>query len=484
MLQTPPSPQAARLPETLIVPRRVSLTLRLSERKVLLYTADVAAICLALLAVLAIRFHLPLSWQTIVAHPVWFGLLVGLWSVCAPLLNAYDLRVAASVSHGVGRAVAVALVVAAIFLSIPYITPPLHTSRLTAAGFVLLMMVLTSVGRIGYARLLVQPTFRHRVLIVGAGWAGRSLIEAVRTHADTEYELVGLIDDNPERQGDLIEGLPVLGASDQLRQLVKELGVSEVIIAITRHETMAGSLVAALMDCREQGIQVTVMQSVYERLTGRVPVEHAGQSLHLVLPADRELSRVYLLLKRAFDLVVGLLGTAVTAILLPLVGLALRLEGPGPVLYRQTRIGRGGRPFVLLKFRTMVPDAEAAGPQWAQVEDRRVTRVGHVLRLLHLDEVPQSINLLRGEMSFIGPRPERPEFVDRLVGEIPFYRARHAMRPGVTGWAQVNYRYGRSTTDALVKLQYDLYYIKHCSLFLDTLILVRTLGLVLTLRNR
>jgi lipopolysaccharide/colanic/teichoic acid biosynthesis glycosyltransferase len=203
-----------------------------------------------------------------------------------------------------------------------------------------------------------------------------------------------------------------------------------------------------------------------------------------VLPADRDLNRVYLLLKRLLDLIIGLAGSALTAILLPAVALALRLEGPGPILYRQTRIGRGGRRFVLLKFRTMVPDAEANGPQWAQEDDSRVTRVGHVLRLFHLDEVPQAINLLKGEMSFIGPRPERPEFVERLAREIPFYRARHAMRPGVTGWAQVNYRYGRSTADALVKLQYDLYYIKHCSLFLDTLILVRTLGMVLTLRNR
>jgi len=447
-LQTPPSAPATRLPEALAVPRRAWLSLRLSERKVLLYTADVCAVCLALLVILAIRFRLPWGWQTIADHPVWFGLLVGLWTASAPLLNAYDLRVAANVSSGVGRVVAVALVVAAIFLSIPYVTPPLHSSRLTASGFILLMMVLTAVGRIGYARLLVQPTFRHRVLIVGAGWAGRSLVEAVRTHADAEYELAGLIDDDLSRQGEVVDGLAVLGTSQDLTRLVEELGVSEVIIAITRHETMAGSLVAALMDCREQGIQVTVMQAVYERLTGRVPVEHAGRSLHLVLPADRELSRVYLLLKRMGDLLIGLLGTAATALLLPLVGVALRLEGSGPILYRQVRVGRGGRPFVLFKFRTMVPNAEAAGPQWAQVEDRRVTRVGHVLRLLHLDEVPQSINVLRGEMSFIGPRPERPEFVDRLASEIPFYRVRHAMRPGVTGWAQVNYRYGRSTTDA------------------------------------
>ncbi len=483
-LQTPPSPQVARLNDTLMVRRRGGLSLRLSERKALLYASDVAAISFALLIILTVRFRLPFTWQTVAGNPVWFGLLIGLWSACAPLLNAYDLRMASRVASGARGGMAVALLVAGLYLSIPYITPPLHSSRLTAGGFVALMTALVAIGRVGYARLLVQPTFRHRVLIVGAGWAGRSLIEAVRTHAGTEYDLVGLIDDDPARQGEAIDGLPVLGSSQLLARLAEEHGVSEVIIAITRHETMAGGLVQALIDCHERGIRVTVMQSVYERLTGRVPVEYAGKSLHVVLPADRELSRVYLLMKRGLDLVVGLLGTAATLVLLPLVAVAMRLEGPGQVFYRQVRVGRGSRPFVLLKFRTMVPDAEAEGPQWAQEADDRVTGVGRVLRLLHLDEVPQAINLLRGEMSFIGPRPERPEFVSRLVQEIPFYRARHAVRPGITGWAQVNYRYGRSTEDALVKLQYDLYYIKRCSLFLDALILVRTFGLVLSLRGR
>jgi lipopolysaccharide/colanic/teichoic acid biosynthesis glycosyltransferase len=227
-----------------------------------------------------------------------------------------------------------------------------------------------------------------------------------------------------------------------------------------------------------------MMQAVYERLTGRVPVEHAGNNLHLILPTDRDPNRAYLLLKRATDLAVGALGCLITLAVLPVIALAIWLEDAGPVFYRQTRVGRGGRPFTLVKFRTMVQHAEQDGPQWAQEADERITRVGRVLRRLHLDELPQAVSLLRGEMAFIGPRPERPEFVAELEAVIPFYRARHAVRPGITGWAQVNYRYGSSVEDALVKLQYDLYYNKHCSLFLDALILVRTLGLVLTLRGR
>ncbi|MGQ0549730.1 MAG: exopolysaccharide biosynthesis polyprenyl glycosylphosphotransferase, partial [Armatimonadota bacterium] len=338
--------------------------------------------------------------------------------------------------------------------------------------------------RIGYAGLLMQPTFRHRVVIAGAGWAGRTLVEAVQTHASTEYDRVGFIDDAADRQGPVVGGLPVLGASGDLVRVALDQGVSEVILAVTREETMDVGMVAAILDCHQRGIQVTYMQAVYERLTGRVPVAHVGRRLHVVLPMERDRNRLYLAFKRGMDIAIGLAGTVLTLLLLPFIALAIRLGGPGPIVYRQVRTGWGGRSFTLLKFRTMVPDAEVDGPQWAAEDDARRTWTGRILRLLHLDELPQAINLLRGEMAFIGPRPERPEFVAELETQIPFYRVRHAMRPGVTGWAQVNYRYGSSVEDALIKLQYDLYYIKHCSLFLDALILVRTLGLVLTLRGR
>jgi exopolysaccharide biosynthesis polyprenyl glycosylphosphotransferase len=265
---------------------------------------------------------------------------------------------------------------------------------------------------------------------------------------------------------------------------VRDRDVSEVIVAVTHQETMTPRLTQALLTCRESGVHITMMQAVYERLTGKVPVEHAGYNFHLVLSTERDPNRLFSALKRVADVGIGLLGSLVVCILLPVVVLAIKIESPGPVLYRQDRVGQGGRVFRLYKFRTMVPHAEPYGPQWAQEDDSRVTRVGRVLRRLHLDELPQALNLLRGEMSFMGPRPERPEFVGELDGVIPFYRARHAMRPGITGWAQVNYRYGRSVEDALVKLQYDLYYLKHCSMILDAVILVRTLGRVLTLRRQ
>ena len=191
-----------------------------------------------------------------------------------------------------------------------------------------------------------------------------------------------------------------------------------------------------------------------------------------------------LVLKRAVDVLLGACGLAVTLPVWPVAALALWLEDRGPTLYHQRRVGQGGREFTLLKFRTMVRDAEIAGPRWAVVGDERVTRIGRWLRRLHLDELPQAINILRGEMSVIGPRPERAEFFAALQAAIPFYRARLSVRPGVTGWAQVNHEYGDSIDDALIKLRYDLYYIKHRSALLDLLILVRTVGHVLRGRGR
>ncbi len=460
------------------------LPLPLPERKVLLFVGDTLAVIGALLVVTTWRLQVPPTWEAIGSHRTWFLLLLGLWGIVGSLLNAYDLQLAARIRTGMQRPLVAALVVGGLYLAIPYITPPLLSSRLTAGSFVLALVGLVAIGRMGYALLLAQPAFRQRILVVGAGWNGSTLVEAVRAHAPTVYDIIGYIDDDPTKRDAIIQGVPVLGTRRDLARIVRDQAISEVIIAITHYDTIEGELVQALMACHELGVQVTAMPVLFERLTGKVPVEHAGQGLHVILPTDGGPSLVYLAAKRVIDVSVGLLGGVVMLGLFPLVALAMRLESPGPIFYRQVRLGRGSRPFMLVKFRTMVPNAEVEGPQWAQDADPRMTKIGRILRRLHLDEVPQAINLLRGEMSFIGPRPERPEFVTDLEKRIPFYRTRHALRPGITGWAQVNYQYGSSTEDAFMKLQYDLYYVKRCSLWLDLLIFVKTLGLFLTFRGR
>jgi exopolysaccharide biosynthesis polyprenyl glycosylphosphotransferase len=241
------------------------------------------------------------------------------------------------------------------------------------------------------------------------------------------------------------------------------------------------------MSCYEQGVSIVAMPVLYEQITGRVPIEHVGSHLWtLVLPLEKRTVSfsVYLLIRRVFDAVCALVGLLLFALLLPVLAIAIKLTSRGPVFYRQVRLGRGGRPFTLVKLRTMKRDAENGhGVQGASHRDSRITPIGGFLRRTRLDEAPQLLNIMRGEMSLVGPRPERPEFVERLEREIPFYRTRLAVDPGLTGWAQVRYRYGSSTEDALRKLQYDLYYIRHQSLLLDLEILIRTVWTVLLFRG-
>jgi lipopolysaccharide/colanic/teichoic acid biosynthesis glycosyltransferase len=239
------------------------------------------------------------------------------------------------------------------------------------------------------------------------------------------------------------------------------------------------------MTCYEQGITIVPMPILYEQITGRVPIEHVGMAhWAVVLPLQgRTLSfNLYLLSKRALDVVLALFGLTVFAVLLIPLAILMQLDSRGPIFYRQERVGRGGRLFKVIKLRSMIPDAEKhTGPKWATSDDPRVTRMGRIFRKTRLDEVPQLVNVLRGEMSVVGPRPERPVFVDELTQKIPFYRTRLVVTPGLTGWAQVRYHYGSTVEDALIKLQYDLYYIRHRSLMLDVLIMLRTVGQVLSL---
>jgi exopolysaccharide biosynthesis polyprenyl glycosylphosphotransferase len=230
------------------------------------------------------------------------------------------------------------------------------------------------------------------------------------------------------------------------------------------------------MEGYEAGLTLTPMPLLYERITGRVPVEHVNQNWVVVFPiGGPSVFDVYPLLKRVMDIILALIGLAIFLLMLPFIALAIKLDSSGPIFYMQERTGKAGKPFRVIKLRTMVQDAEKrSGPLWAAKGDPRITTVGRFLRKSRLDEVPQIINVLRGEMSMVGPRPERPKFVEMLSEEIPFYNTRHVIRPGVTGWAQVKYRYGSSTYDSMVKLQYDLYYIRHRSLLLDLLILIRT----------
>jgi exopolysaccharide biosynthesis polyprenyl glycosylphosphotransferase len=470
-----------------------SLRLTTSERRLALGLFDTLMLNGALLVILGMRHGYSFSWMTLAQVPRYFVLLTILWMIWAVFFECYDLTRAADASQSVWSTGRAGLLTALSYLAIPYVTPQLLASRLSAFAFVVLTIVSVPIWRLIYAVVLSQPTFQQRLLIVGAGRAGAELARALactpRTgnpYAGSGFRVVGFVDDDPGKADSSIEGVPVLGNRYDLLRLVDKHSVDIVVVAIAHAPRIQPELVQALLDCRERNVRLEPMTSLYERLTGKVPVEFAANDLYVVMPlTDSSMSRVFAAFKRMMDLFAAVFGLLVLAVIAPLIGLANALWSPGPLFFRQVRVGQGGRLFWLFKFRSMIPHAEAEhGAVWASQDDGRITPVGRVLRKTRLDELPQVLNVLKGEMSVVGPRPERPEFVAQLVKEVPFYQARHAVQPGLTGWAQVRYRYGSSVDDALVKLQYDLYYIRHQSFYLETSILVKTAAVMLGGKGR
>ncbi len=331
------------------------------------------------------------------------------------------------------------------------------------------VLVAIPVVRFLFARAVDWSRLRHRVLLIGNGQVEEKL-RALAVRRAARFTLAGVLawpPPEPDKRGG--DDNPVLVALTRSQ-------ADEVVVSPAARDP---ALVDHLLACRLAGYPVTQAADFVERETGRVDLDLVDPAA-LVFAEGFVGGRFYeRLAKRGFDILVALTLLVATLPLQLLIALAILLTSPGPVFYAQERVGRGGRPFRLVKFRTMVPDAERHGARWAARKDPRVTPVGRFLRLTRLDELPQLLNVLKGEMSVVGPRPERPVFVEELARQIPFYRERHAMKPGITGWAQLNYPYGASVEDARIKLEYDLYYIKNYTLFLDMLIIVQTLRVIL-----
>ncbi len=468
------------------------LHLNAKERKLLLLGGDLLLLNVALVAAVTLWNGFPLSTAALWDHNKWFLTLSGLWWVVATILDVYNLARAASVTSTLASVGSAALLTTGLYLAIPWFSPPIFR-RLYVFGLVLLITVALLSWRIFYARALSQPAFRQQGLVVGNGGAISSLVRAINEASQSDnanpfrgtgYAIAGWIVD--EGTVNVRGDIPLLGDARRLVRLARQTQADEIILAFEDERELSLEARQILLDCRELGLRISHLSSVYERLTGRLPVDYAHWDLQLLLsPADSPAFRLHLAVKRALDILLALLGLAVLGGLLPFVALANGLLSPGPLFYRQERSGRGGRPFTLIKLRSMVRDAERlSGAIWCGEHDPRVTPVGRLLRKTRLDELPQVINVLRGEMSIVGPRPERPHFVGQLSHIFPLYRARHSVKPGITGWAQVHYEYGDSVEDARIKLEYDLYYVKHASLYLDLLILLHTVRVIFGLKGQ
>jgi sugar transferase (PEP-CTERM system associated) len=322
---------------------------------------------------------------------------------------------------------------------------------------------------------------RSKILIMGTGPLARSLAMEILRHREYGLQVCGFVDDDPALVGVSIVNPKVLGLSKELRRIVSDNGVEQVVVEL---QDRRGRLpVDELLELKMRGVRVEEATSLYERVTGKISLENLKPSW-MLFGDGFEVSRSVLMGKQIVSFSVSLLLLVFFLPLFPLIALLIKLDSPGPVFLRQERVGQDGKVFTLWKFRSMRKDAESnTGPVWAKAQDSRVTRVGKYLRRTRLDEFPQLFNVLKGDMSLVGPRPERPNFVDELSNTVPFYYLRHSVKPGVTGWAQINYGYGNSVEDSVEKLQYDLFYVKNVSWALDLLVLLHTVKTVLVRRG-
>ncbi len=424
------------------------------------------------------------SWEFLNTRPqAWFFLLPFIWILL--LVELYDEHRAANWKYTFRTVATAALFGLGMYLMLYFFySTPKSLPRRGVATFILTVSILTLLWRWTYIHIFTAKQFMRQVLLVGAGETGQRLLQISKNILPPPFQWVGIIDDDPEKIGKVIEGQMTFGGSDKLLEVIANGCVSDIIVAITGE--MQGSMFQALLDAQEKGVVITRMPVAYEELLGRVPVRHLEADWILRSFVDEaRVSGFYELGKRFFDILIALVGLAILIIAFPFISIAILFDSGRPIFYTQTRCGRGAQQYKIIKFRTMSTDAEVEGrPQWAEENDKRATRVGLFLRKTHLDELPQFINVLRGDMCIVGPRAERPELVAWFQQHVPFYRARLLVKPGITGWAQINFGYASTIDETMTKMEYDLYYIKHRNLILDFVILLRTPATVWGLRGR
>ena len=397
--------------------------------------------------------------------------VTALCELCFYYNDLYDLtrvhartELVVHVLQGTGAA-AIALAVLSVFV------PSVLLGGGTFITTLGMLLVAIPAWRVAFLGLTSDSTLEERVLIVGTGVMAQTVAHQIRAQHDFAYRVVGFIDDAASDGA----ASPILGGHAELAAVIARYRVNRVVVGLADRR---GHLpIQELLHAKLAGVCVEDAATTYERLAGKILVDDLKPSW-LIFSDGFQASRLTRFGKRAFDLLFALIGFILALPIMALTALAVKLDSRGPVFYCQERVGENGRLFTLCKFRSMRTDAEQGTPIWAKDKDDRVTRVGRFIRLTRLDELPQFWNVLRGDMSFVGPRPERQFFVEQLEAAIPFYAARHAVKPGVTGWAQVKYRYGASVEDALEKLRYDLYYIKHRSLVFDLTILLDTVKVI------
>ncbi len=410
--------------------------------------------------------------NTLIAKWHWFPLVVATWMSLGWLFDLYD-HVGDEASHLLAIKIGSIGIASLVVGMAAYFFVPDYAPRFFVLSFIVTMGLLTGVFRTLHSHIGENIWGPHRLLLIGDRAAALELKNVLKTVRTPQFQLLGCIDESVlARHAFMTNGEDLLSA-------VRENHVHEIVVSSSM-KSVGPEVLRSLVACQCDGIRVSSLADLYRKASRQIPIKYIERDWVLTTFQDHPLfTRVQLGIKRAVDILGACLAMPVFLLIFIPVAIAIRWNSAGPIFYRQIRSGRGGKPFSIWKFRTMGVDAEKDGvARWANENDVRVTRVGKILRMTRIDELPQILNVLRGEMSLVGPRPERPELEATLELDLPHYSIKHLVKPGVTGWAQIHYKYGNTVDDSLRKLQYDFYYIKYWSLLLDFYVIFRTVGVV------
>ncbi|WP_298222858.1 exopolysaccharide biosynthesis polyprenyl glycosylphosphotransferase [Flavobacterium sp.] len=456
----------------------------ISERKILLRIFDVLSVLLALYLVgIIFNFH----YFNISTTNYYWTIVLGIYlNIIGTVFEMYSLQVASNQFQVVKSIVLTSSSTVLIYLLTPIYTPNLPTNRMQIIFFYVAILVALLLWRLFYVKFLASSRFQKKVILICDKDQAEELILGLE-NVDPHYKVIGYVNSdsnqisNPEKKKDFVKNIDI----DQLERFVVQHSVSEVVIASQKTDGITVNLYNQLIHLLENGFIIREYTQVYENITQRIPVQYVARDFYRYFPFSRSnQNQLYLLIVRLVEVIISLFGLGLGIVLLPIIVLGNLIGNRGPLFYTQERIGKNGIPFKILKLRTMIKNAESNGAVFTTLNDSRITAFGKFLRKARIDEFPQFLNILKGEMAVIGPRPERPVFVNEIAEVMPFYETRHVVKPGLTGWAQVNYSYGETIDDSLIKLQYDLYYIKHRSIFLDINIVLKTFSTVLFYRGQ
>lgn len=453
----------------------------ISERKILLRIFDVLSVFISLYLVSSV---LNFNYINISATNYYWVLVLAVYVlVIGYVFEMYNLQVASNQFQIIKSIILTSSTTVLLYLLTPFYTPFLPSKRLEILVFFLSVFGALFSWRMLYVRFFASNRFVKKVILVCDQDQADELIKGL-AHVDPHYKVLGFVNSENHPTNESQTKAKKI-ALESLKKFVKHNSISEIVVASQKTDGITVSLYNQLIDLLEKGFIIREYTQVYEEITQRIPVQYVSRDFYRYFPFSRSnQNHLYLLVVRVLEIILSVFGLLFGLVLMPLVLLGNLLGNRGKLFYQQERVGRNGEVFKIIKFRTMVKNAEKNGAVFASTNDARITPFGKILRKSRIDEFPQFFNILKGEMAVIGPRPERPVFVKKIAEVMPFYETRHVIKPGLTGWAQVNYSYGETIDDSLIKLQYDLYYIKHRSLFLDFNIVFKTLSTILFYRGQ